>query len=95
MMAHPAVAEAAVIAVADAKWMERPLAVVALREGQKATEEELLAFLRERFPKWWLPDGVAFLPQLPKNATGKFQKSALREQFKDFKTRSPIANQGA
>jgi fatty-acyl-CoA synthase len=81
LMGHPAVAEAAVIAVPDPKWQERPLAVVVLLEGRSATGEELVAHLAERFPKWWLPDEVEFVAEIPKTAAGKFKKSALRERF--------------
>jgi len=82
-MAHPAVAEAAVVAVPHPKWQERPLAVVVLKEGQQATKEELLDFLRPKFPKWWLPDDIVFVDQIPRTSTGKFLKRALRERFRD------------
>ncbi len=81
LMAHPSVAEAAVVAVADPKWQERPLACVVLREGESATGEELREFLAPQFPKWWLPEEYAFLPAIPKTSAGKFLKSALRAQF--------------
>jgi fatty-acyl-CoA synthase len=81
LMGHPAVAEAAVIAVPDEKWDERPLAVVVLREGAAATADELRAFLAPSFAKWWLPDRVEFVAEIPKTAVGKFRKTALREQF--------------
>jgi fatty-acyl-CoA synthase len=81
LMGHPAVAEAAVIAIPDAKWDERPLAVVVLREGQTATDEELREFLAPNFAKWWLPDRFEFVEEIPKTAVGKFRKTALREQF--------------
>ena len=81
LMAHPAVAEAAVIAVPDAKWAERPLAVVVLREGQTATSDELRDFLAPQFAKFWLPDRVEFVDEIPKTSVGKFRKTALREQF--------------
>jgi fatty-acyl-CoA synthase len=81
LMAHPAVAEAAVIAMPDEKWQERPLAVVVLREGKAATPEELCEFLAPHFVKWWLPDRFEFVPEIPKTAVGKFRKTALREQF--------------
>ena len=81
LMGHPAVAEAAVIAVPDEKWSERPLAVVVLREGQEATPEELRAFLEPHFARWWLPDRVEFVAEIPKTAVGKFRKTALRDQF--------------
>lgn len=85
LMAHPAVAEAAVVAVADPKWQERPLACVVLREGQSAGAGELRDFLAPQFPKWWLPDDFAFLEAIPKTSAGKFLKSALREQFSQRK----------
>ena len=81
LMAHPAVAEAAVIAVPDEKWDERPLAVVVLREGAAASPEELREFLAPQFVRWWLPDRVEFVTEIPKTAVGKFRKTALREMF--------------
>jgi acyl-CoA synthetase (AMP-forming)/AMP-acid ligase II len=81
LMAHPAVAEAAVIAIPDEKWQERPLAAVVLKEGKSATDEELREFLAPRFAKWWLPDRYEFVTEIPKTAVGKFRKTALREQF--------------
>jgi fatty-acyl-CoA synthase len=84
LMSHPAVAEAAVIAVPHPKWLERPLAAVVLRPGVRATGEEILAGLKDRFPSWWLPDAVMFVEAIPRTSTGKFLKSALREQFKDY-----------
>ena len=81
LMGHPAVAEAAVIAIPDEKWSERPLAVVVLREGAAATPDELREFLAPDFAKWWLPDRFEFVDELPKTAVGKFRKTALREQF--------------
>ena len=83
LMAHPAVAEAAVIAIPDEKWQERPLAVVVLMEGKSATADELRQFLAPRFARWWLPDRIEFLTEIPKTAVGKFRKTALREQFAD------------
>jgi fatty-acyl-CoA synthase len=81
LMAHPAVAEAAVIAVPDEKWGERPLAAVVLREGAAATAEELTSFLEPQFARWWLPDRFEFVAEIPKTSVGKFRKTALREQF--------------
>jgi fatty-acyl-CoA synthase len=81
LMAHPAVAEAAVIAVPDEKWTERPLAVVVLKEGASGTADELRDFLSSQFARWWLPDRFEFVPEIPKTAVGKFRKTALREQF--------------
>jgi fatty-acyl-CoA synthase len=87
LMAHPAVAEAAVIAIPDEKWAERPLACVVLREGASATAEELRDFLAPNFAKWWLPDRFEFMQEIPKTAVGKFRKTALREQF----AQAPVA----
>jgi fatty-acyl-CoA synthase len=81
LMAHPAVAEAAVIAIPDEKWMERPLAVVVLKEGETATADELREHLAPRFAKWWLPERFEFVDEIPKTSVGKFKKTALREQF--------------
>jgi len=81
LMGHPSVAEAAVIAVPDEKWAERPLAVVVLREGKSASAEELRGHLEGRFAKWWLPDSFQFVDEIPKTAVGKFRKTALRERF--------------
>jgi fatty-acyl-CoA synthase len=81
LMGHPEVAEAAVIAVPDPKWAERPLAVVVRKPGSEVGEAELVASIAGRFPKWWLPDRVEFVDELPKTATGKFSKRTLRERF--------------
>ncbi len=81
LMGHPAVAEAAVIAMPDERWSERPLAVVVLREGQSATPEELTAFLEPRVARFWLPERYEFVEEIPKTAVGKFRKTALRERF--------------
>jgi fatty-acyl-CoA synthase len=83
-MGHPAVAEAAVIGVAHAKWQERPLLIVVKKAGQEVTREDLLHFLEGKVAKWWLPDDVAFVPELPHTATGKLQKMKLREQFRGY-----------
>jgi fatty-acyl-CoA synthase len=81
LMGHPSVVEAAVIAVPDEKWSERPLAVVVLKEGEEPTPDELRDFLAPDFAKWWLPDRFEFVDEIPKTAVGKFRKTALREQF--------------
>jgi fatty-acyl-CoA synthase len=81
LMAHPSVAEAAVIAIPDAKWDERPLAAVVLLPEKSATAEELREFLAPQFAKWWLPDRFEFVDEIPKTSVGKFKKTALREQF--------------
>jgi fatty-acyl-CoA synthase len=81
LMGHAAVSEAAVIAVPDEKWAERPLAVVVLKEGGSATPEELRDHLAPHFARWWLPDRYEFVDEIPKTAVGKFRKTALRERF--------------
>jgi fatty-acyl-CoA synthase len=81
LMAHSAVSEAAVIAVPDEKWGERPLAAVVLKEGATATGDELREFLAPRFAKWALPDRFEFIDEIPKTSVGKFRKTALRERF--------------
>jgi len=82
---HPAVAEAAVIGVAHPKWDERPLLVIVLKTGQSATREELLIYLTGKIAKWWMPDDVVFVEEIPHTATGKIQKMALREKFRKYR----------
>ena len=84
LMGHPAVAEAAVIPVASAKWIERPLAAVVLKPGATASPQELKAFLAPQFAKFWLPDDFEFVDAIPRTSAGKFKKSELRDQFKDY-----------
>jgi fatty-acyl-CoA synthase len=81
---HHKVAEAAVIGIRHPKWDERPLLVIVLKAGQKASKEEMLGFLEGKIAKWWMPDDVAFVAEIPHTATGKIQKTALRAQFKDY-----------
>jgi fatty-acyl-CoA synthase len=81
LMAHCAVAEAAVIAIPDDRWGERPLAAVVLRDGMQATPEELREHLGSEFAKWQLPERIEFIGAIPRTATGKFKKTALRERF--------------
>jgi len=85
LMGHPAVKEAAVVGLPHAKWGERPVACVVLKEGAKATEKELHEYLEPLFARFQLPEAYVYLPQIPRTAVGKFQKNALREQLKDFK----------
>ncbi|MCC8391404.1 fatty-acid--CoA ligase [Paraburkholderia sp. MMS20-SJTR3] len=82
-IAHPAVAEAACIACAHPKWTERPLLVVVRRAGHELTREQLLAFYDGKVAKWWIPDDVVFVDELPHTATGKLQKLKLRDLFRD------------
>jgi fatty-acyl-CoA synthase len=88
LMGHPCVAEAAVVAVPHPKWDERPLAVVVLKPGTKATKDDLIAFLAPQFARWWLPDAVEFAAEIPRTSVGKFKKSVLRDQFRDRYTHS-------
>jgi fatty-acyl-CoA synthase len=82
-VAHPAVAEAACIACAHPKWTERPLLVVVKRAGHDVTRDELLAFYEGKVAKWWIPDDIVFVDELPHTATGKLQKLKLRDLFRD------------
>ena len=85
LMAHPSVQEAAVIAVPHARWQERPVACVVLRAGSaEVTEDDLKAFLSDRVVRWWLPDRVTFIDEVPKTSVGKFDKKVLRARFKDL-----------
>ena len=81
LMGHSAVAEAAVIAIPDEKWGERPLAAVVLRDGMQASPEELRNHLGSEFAKWQVPERIEFIEAIPRTATGKFKKTALRERF--------------
>ena len=82
-MGHPGVAEAAIIGVTHPKWQERPLLIVVPRAGHVVDRASLLDFLAARVAKWWLPDDVVFVNELPHTATGKLLKTKLREQFRD------------
>jgi fatty-acyl-CoA synthase len=83
-IAHPKVAEAAVIGVKHPKWDERPLLIVVLKPGESAAKADILAFLEGKIAKWWMPDDVVFVDEIPHTATGKIQKLALRERFGDY-----------
>ena len=84
-IAHPAVAEAAVIGIVHPKWDERPLLVIVKKAGASVSKEDLLKFFEGKIAKWWMPDDVAFVDQLPHTATGKLLKTKLREDFKDYR----------
>ncbi len=88
---HPAIQEAAVIGVFHAKWQERPLLLAIKKAGQEVSKEELMTFLEDKVAKWWMPDDVVFVSELPHTATGKLLKTKLREQFKDHKLPTPGA----
>jgi fatty-acyl-CoA synthase len=84
IMGHPAVAEAAVIGLPHPRWSERPLACVVLKPGEQATKDEVLAFLAGKVAKWWVPDDVVFVDEIPKTSVGKFSKKDLRNRFADY-----------
>jgi fatty-acyl-CoA synthase len=81
---HPKVAEAAVIGIRHPKWDERPLLVIVLKPGVSATGDEIFAYMQGKIASWWMPDEIVFVDEIPHTATGKIQKTALRERFKDF-----------
>ncbi|MBC3190634.1 long-chain fatty acid--CoA ligase [Pseudonocardia sp. C8] len=94
IMAHPKVAEAAVIAVPHERWVERPLACVVVKEGEDLTAEEIIEFLTPRVAKWWLPDAVEFIDEVPKTSVGKFSKKTLREKFGGYRVAGPSTHDG-
>lgn len=84
IMAIPGVAEAAVIAVNHSKWQERPLACIVVKPDARVSKEQVYDFLGSRFAKWWMPDDIVFIDQVPKTSVGKFDKKVLRQQFADY-----------
>ncbi len=82
---HPDVAEAAVIGIAHPKWDERPLLIIVRKEGADPSKEDILGFMEGKIAKWWMPDDVAFVDEIPHTATGKILKMALRKTFADYK----------
>ncbi len=89
LMGHPAVREAAVIAVPHPRWQERPVACVVLKEGHSVEEKVLLEFLAPKVARWWLPDRVVFVEEVPKTGVGKFDKKVLRARFEGLFTGAP------
>ena len=83
-VAHAAVAEAAAIGVYHPKWDERPILVVIRKPGMEVSGDDLRAFLADKIAKWWLPDAIEFVDEIPHTATGKISKKDLREQFRDY-----------
>jgi len=83
LIGHPAVREAAVIAMPDERWSERPLACVVLEDDGEATSAELREHLAQRVAKWWIPDSFAFIDEVPKTSVGKFDKKVLRVRLAD------------
>jgi fatty-acyl-CoA synthase len=88
IMSHPAVKEAAVVGVPHPKWDERPLACVVVEQGQQLTEQEVLDHIRPLVARWWLPDAVEFIDEVPKTSVGKFSKKDLRSRFAEYPPRS-------
>jgi len=88
---HPKVAEAAVIGVKHPKWDERPLLVIVLKKDERASKDEILGFMEGKIAKWWMPDDVVFVDEIPHTATGKIQKITLRERFKDYTLPTAVA----
>ena len=84
-LTHPTVQEAAVIGIAHPAWVERPLLLAVLKPGQTTTRDELMSVLAQKVAKWWLPDDIQFVSELPHTATGKLNKLRLREQYRDYK----------
>ena len=82
---HPEVAQAAVIAVEHPKWQEWPLLICVRQQGSSVTKEEMIAYLEDKIAKWWLPDDVQFVDEIPLTGTGKVYKLKLRQQFKDYR----------
>ncbi|HMA32491.1 MAG TPA: AMP-binding protein, partial [Casimicrobiaceae bacterium] len=90
---HPGVQEAAVIGLRHPKWDERPLLVVVRKPGADVSREALLDYYRDRAARWWIPDDVVFVEELPHTATGKLSKRTLRERFRDHEWPAGAANQ--
>ncbi|MDK3258570.1 long-chain fatty acid--CoA ligase [Blastococcus capsensis] len=88
IMSHPAVKEAAVVGIPHPKWDERPLACVVLNEGESATEADILRHLEPLVAKWWMPDAVEFIDEVPKTSVGKFSKKDLRSRFAEYDLKS-------
>ncbi|MCG6858806.1 MAG: AMP-binding protein, partial [Salaquimonas sp.] len=81
---HPDVAEAAVIGIHHPKWDERPLLIIVRKQGTEPTKEDILGFMEGKIAKWWMPDDVTFVEEIPHTATGKIQKTTLRDQFREY-----------
>jgi fatty-acyl-CoA synthase len=80
-----------VIGVRHPKWDERPLLVIVLKKDVSATREEIFAFMQGKIASWWMPDEIVFVGEIPHTATGKIQKTVLRERFKDFVLTAPAS----
>lgn len=89
IMRHPSVMEAAVVGIRHPTWDERPLALVVKRPACECSVRDILAHLTPHFPTWWMPSGVEFVPAIPRTSVGKFNKLAMREQYRDYFTTTP------
>jgi fatty-acyl-CoA synthase len=89
IMSHPKVAEAAVIGVPHERWTERALACVVTKPGETLSADDLRTHLGPLVPRWWLPDAVEFIDEVPKTSVGKFSKPTLRERFADYQLPDP------
>lgn len=89
-MAHPGVAEAAVVGIEHLQWQERPLALVVLKNPQreKVTKEDIQRFISDKFAKWQLPDEILFVSSIPKTSVGKISKKDIREEHGDYYMRA-------
>ncbi len=85
---HPAIAEAAAIGIPHPKWDERPILVCVAKEGSEVSAAEVLAHLKDKVAKWWLPDAIEFVDEIPHTGTGKISKKDLRERFRDYRLES-------
>ncbi|MGH3558351.1 MAG: AMP-binding enzyme, partial [Mycobacterium sp.] len=83
LIAHPDVVEAAVVGVPDARWQERPMAVVVVKEGAAARAAELRAFLSDKVVRWWLPERWTFVDEIPRTSVGKYDKKTIRSRYAD------------
>jgi fatty-acyl-CoA synthase len=95
IMSHPKVAEAAVIGVPHERWTERPLACVVTKPGETLSADDLRTHLGPLVPRWWLPDAVEFIDEVPKTSVGKFSKRTLRERFADYQLTNPAESANA
>ena len=89
IMRHPSVMEAAVVGLRHPRWDERPLALVVKRPACEVSAKEIIAYLAPHFPPWWMPSGIEFVTAIPRTSVGKFNKLAMRDQYRDYFTTTP------
>ena len=90
IMSHPKVMEAAVAGVSHPKYNERPIALVLLKPNQKCDEKELMEFLKTKVAKWWIPDKIFFVNEIPKTSVGKFDKKVIRQKYANVLTTAKL-----